>query len=284
MSSCSAAEDIARARIAANAQNKAKALGVVAQCAKLLREGGTHKAALALLSRDERKRLGNYAARHGVAVSEVLDRLAQGVLSQGELAEAIFTDAGRQSDGEKHFHNALVKAVNEQVALLDPNGSFVRKLPGGFLNNGPTGSYWKGLDFHVSSYGIHELTSHKYTNGSGGSQTNSNHELQRLVSAATPYNPELELEGDWPQHHYPEPVEVYFRGKLAKFTGGDVNGIILAAIQDGVGRAKDIELMRKLARASLYQGSPLVVFAGNRDEYFLARPLLYHLAAGKPRH
>lgn len=169
--------------------------------------GGTHKAALALLSRDERKRLGNYAARHGVAVSEVLDRLAQGVLSQGELAEAIFTDAGRQSDGEKHFHNALVKAVNEQVALLDPNGSFVRKLPGGFLNNGPTGSYWKGLDFHVSSYGIHELTSHKYTNGSGGSQTNSNHELQRLVSAATPYNPELELEGDWPQHHYPEPVE-----------------------------------------------------------------------------
>lgn len=39
MSSCSTAEDIARARIAANAQNKAKALGVVAQCAKLLREG-----------------------------------------------------------------------------------------------------------------------------------------------------------------------------------------------------------------------------------------------------
>lgn len=275
----SAAQTIAQARIVANAQNKVKAVELVGKCLALLNEGGTDKQALGLFGRDERKRLKSYAQRHGKQVGEIFVHLVEGSLTIGELAEGIFTDAGRQSDGEKHFHNELVRVVNEQNALRDGNGSLVHKLPGGFLNNGPTGSNWKGLDFHISSFGIHELISHKYTNGKGGSQTNSNHELLRLVTASSPYTPKAEIKGDWPQHHYPEAVEVYLRGKLA-VGGASVNGIILAGIQDGVGRVKDIELMQKIAQASLYQGSPLVVFAGSREQYFLARPLLFILTRG----
>lgn len=276
----SIAQDIARARILANAENKNQAVVVLGQCVEVLRGGGAKKQALGKLNANQRKRLNNFAKRHGVDVDQILAGMLDGTYTIGEIAEATFTDSGRQSDGEKHFHSAYRDAIGEQTALLDAQACFLSKLPGGFLSNGPTGSNWKGLDFHLCSFSIHELVSHKYTNGSGGSQTNSNNELMRLAAACSPYNEQALIQGDWEVHHFPHTVEQYFRKELEQFSGQEVHGIILAVIQDGVGREKDLDLMRRMAQSSMYQGSPLIVFAGNREQYFLSRPLLFILMKG----
>lgn len=278
--STSIAEKIAQERILANAENKKQALSALGQCLDVIGAGGTKRQALAKLNANQRKRLGNFAKRCGVEVEQILLGMRDGTYTIGEVAEATFTDSGRQSDGERHFHNAYRRAVSEQVALLDSQASVLGKLPGGFLCNGPAGSNWKGLDFHICSFSIHELVSHKYTNGRGGAQTNSNNELLRLAAACSPYNEKANIEGDWDVHHFPDTVEQYFRKQLEARLGQQVQGIVLALIQDGMGREKDIELMRTMAQASLYQGSPLVVFAGNREQYFLARPLLFILTKG----
>lgn len=278
--SSSIAEKIAQERILANAENKKQALLALGQCLDVVRNGGTKKQALSKLNANQRKRLGNFAKRHGVDVEAILLGMEDGTYTTGEVAEATFTESGRQSDGEKHFHGAYLRILSEQPALLDPQASMLNKLPGGFLSSGPSGANWKGLDFHVCSFSIHELTSHKYTNGRGGAQTNSNNELLRLAMACSPYNEKAGIEGDMESLHYPHTVEQEFRKQLEGYSRQQVHSIILATIQDGVGREKDIELMRTMAQASLYQGSPLVVFAGNREQYFLARPLLFILTKG----
>lgn len=266
-------------RVERDGANKQQARDALALAVAALAEGQSRAKALKHLNYSQRKKLASYAGRESLDSEQVLRAIGAHPNKLDEVAEAVYTHAARQSDGERNFHEDLSKTVMEQSCVYDSNGSLVHKLPGGFLNCGWKGAHWKGLDFLVSSFGVAELFAHKCNNGQGGAQTLSQQELMRLVQRASPYE-EGAPEYDDPADHRPEAIEIFFREGVANFTRAPVQAVIVAAIQDGNGRTSDLEALRLMAQPSLYAGSPLLVFGGTREEYWRVRPLMFILTRG----
>lgn len=268
-------------RLERDQANKAQAREALVAVLNALKNNEQRTTAIKHLSSSQRNRLKSYASLNNLSsIDDVFASLEESPEKIEEVANYIFTISSRQSDGEKNFHEDLNNVISSQTAIFDQNSSLAIKLPGTFLARGWKGADWKGLDFMVSSFGVTELFAHKCNNGSGGSQTLGQQELMRLVQRSSPFDANNAPEYDDEDDHRPEKVEVFFRDGLTKTYGQTVNTIVVAVIQDGVGRQRDIEEMQRMALPSIYAGNPLIVFGGTREEYFRVRPLIFITVLG----